>query len=283
MKSDKKYSHIEGKRIYTHPLAYVASLLAFLSLGAVASALIDHPTKEVIGRSLDVVLLTAGVILLLLLCERIWLRKLLCILGGDRLYFFRAEITKYYENSPRKTTILHCSGSIPYSAIADMKPAVGWERSFSRHSTNAKLVIIGDRFEITLTGATRGLLKKIRQKQSESSPLRPAAASLELEMHQPARSGLWAEIWQAYETGAFEKLLDECTEISIEWTREGDEVDMLDITVKKNEHEIYLDIDEDSLYMDAIDTGVDTTTALADIKTLDNLYAQIQNFVRENT
>ena len=48
MKSDKKYSHIEGKRIYTHPLAYVASLLAFLSLGAVVSALIDHPTKEVI-------------------------------------------------------------------------------------------------------------------------------------------------------------------------------------------------------------------------------------------
>ena len=192
MKSDKKYSHIEGKRIYTHPLAYVASLLAFLSLGAVVSALIDHPTKEVIGRSLDVVLLTAGVILLLLLCERIWLRKLLCILGEDRLYFFRAEITKYYENSPRKTTILHCSGSIPYSAIADMKPAVGWERSFSRHSTNIKLVLVGNFFEITMSGAARGLMKKIRQKQSESSPSHAASASLDLEIHQPARSGLWA-------------------------------------------------------------------------------------------
>jgi hypothetical protein len=126
-------------------------------------------------------------------------------------------------------------------------------------------------------------MKKIRQKQSESSPSHTASAPLDLEIHQPDRSGLWAEIWQAYETGAFEKLLDECTEISIEWTREGDEVDMLDITVKKNEHEIYLDIDEDSLYMDAIDTGVDTTTALAEIGTLDNLFAQIQNFVRENT
>ncbi|MBQ7939287.1 MAG: hypothetical protein IJ281_02805 [Clostridia bacterium] len=284
MKSDNKYSHIEGKRIYTHPLAYVASLLAFLSLGAVASALIDHPTKEVIGRSLDVVLLTAGVVLLLLLCERIWLRKLLCILGEDRLYFFRAAFTKYYENSPRKTTMLHCSGSLPYFAIADMKNAIRWERSRYSGSTNNKLVIIGDTFEIALIAADRSLPRKIRKKQAACPPLHTSVGtSLTLDLDQPARSGLWAEIWQAYETGAFEKLFDEYTEISLEWTFEENSVDMLDIILVRNGYEIYFDIDEESFHMDAIDTGVDTTIALADIKTLDNLYAQIQNFVRENT
>ena len=103
-------------------------------------------------------------------------------------------------------------------------------------------------------------------------------------MHQPARSGLWAEIWQAYENGAFEEQLDEYTEISgMEWTFEENSVDMLDMTLVRNGYEICFNIDEDSLYMDAMDTGANTTTALAEIGTLDNLFAQIQNFVRENT
>jgi hypothetical protein len=166
-----------------------------------------------------------------------------------------------------------------------MKNAIRWERSRYSGSTNNKLVIIGDTFEIALIAADRSLLRKIRKKQAACPPLHTSVGtSLTLDLDQHARSGLWAEIWQAYETGAFEKLLDEYTEISgMEWTFEENSVDMLDMTFVRNGYEIYFNIDKESLYMDAMDAGVDTTTALAEIGTLDNLFAQIQNFVRENT
>lgn len=70
---------------------------------------------------------------------------------------------------------------------------------------------------------------------------------------------------------------------SPEWTFEENSVDMLDMTLVRNGYEICFNIDEDSLYMDAMDAGVDTTIALTDIKMLDNLFAQIQDFARENS
>ena len=285
MKSDKNHSHIEGKRVYTHPLAYPIALFVFILCCEIAMILTNLSAQKISTRSLIGILLPLCMFILLLIFDRLWGHKLLCILGTERLHFFRAELTKNYEDSPRKTTMLHCSGSLPYSAIMDMKNAIRWEHSRYSGSTNNKLVIIGDAFEIALIEADRGLLRKIRKKQAACPPLHTSiGTSLTLDLDQPARSGLWAEIWQAYEAGVFEELLDEYTEISeMAWTFEENSVDMLDMTLVRNGYEIYFNIDEESLYMDAIDAGVDTTVALTEIKSLDNLYAHIQTFARENT
>lgn len=285
MKSDKKYSHIEGKRIYTHPLAYPIALFVFILCCEAGMILTNLSTQTISTRSLIGILLPLCMIILLFIFDRLWGHKLLCILGEERLHFFRAELTKNYNDSPRKTTMPHCSGSLPYSAITDMKSAIRWGHSRYSNSTNNKLVLIADAFEISLIEADRSLRKKIRKKQTACPPLHTSVdTSLILDLDQPIHSGLWAEIWQAYETGAFEKLLDEYTEISgMEWTFEENSVDMLDMTFVRNGYEIYFNIDKESLYMDAMDAGVDTTIALTDIKTLDNLFAQIQAFVRENS
>ena len=142
MKSNKKYSHIEGKRVYTHPLAYPIALFVFILCCEAGMILTNLSAQTISTRSLIGILLPLCMIILLLIFDRLWGHKLLCILGEERLHFFRAELTKNYNDSPRKTTILHCSGSIPYSAITDMKNAIRWERSRYSGSTNNKLVLM---------------------------------------------------------------------------------------------------------------------------------------------
>lgn len=262
-----KGKKIRGQDFYNSLYVFVTAGISFLL------AFVLPPKYRIY-----VLVIATGV----LLFSPIWLllsKKVLCVFTEDRLYYYGMEFAVV---SGKKRTVLSDTGFVSLTDITDYEylPGTRWSKSFSVPS---RVILYGADFELTISGGGKHLIRQLEKAQMACIGKDPAEAGVspatDAKTAQNARHGLWKEIWHSFESGELEDVLSGYT-IRL---MEGDErLDVIDIAVEHNGHEIAFNIDETSLYLYAVDTQKTQTVTYDRLPDLEAFFSAIREFIALN-
>lgn len=211
------------------------------------------------------------------LFSSIWLlisKKVLCVFTEDRLYYYGME---FAEVSGKKRKVLSDVGSVLFSDITDYEYLPG-----TRHlHVPSRVILYGVNFELTISGAGRHFIRQLEKAQmacigrASAEPFSPDAPAAPRVRH-----GIWKEIWNSFESGELENALSEYT---IRLMEGNESLDMIDITVEHNGHEIAFNMDETSIYLYAVDVQKTQTVTFDQLSDIEAFFSAIREFIALNT
>lgn len=260
-----KGKNIRGQGFYNSLYAVAAAGIAFLLTFLL-------PTKyRLIGVSV------AGGLLLYFSLRLLLFKKVLCVFTEDRLYYYGMEFAVI---SGKKRKVLSDVGSVLFADIKDYKylPGTWFSKSFA---VPCRVILYGADFELTVTGGGKHLIRQLENAQMSCIGRDPAETGTpDAGTAQQVRHGLWKEIWNSFESGELENVLGEYTILLLEG---NESLDVIDIAVEHNGHEIAFNLDESSVYLYAVDTQKTQTVTYEHLSDLEAFFLTIRNFIASNS
>lgn len=269
MKRISHFTHkdVQGKKIREQHFIHI--LLA-VYLAIVIYFIYSLKDPEALGDTLMACLIffvISSPLIVLSILNQFCIGRVLCVLMEDRLAFFNAYTIVDKRHS-------YSTGYLLYSAIQEIQ----YLRRDLKNSSC--MVISGKDFQIIIRGAGRRLareLEKVRYTLAKSS----AEDSLFLcvDENEGVRTGLFKEIWEAYDNGSLLKIFDEKTEID-HADSDGKEISMI---MERNGNIIDFTIDEKSIYLISDNNDRDETRSFQPDTTLQDVCDWMTQFLIENT
>lgn len=275
--SDKKAlnkRNIKGKRIRPQDFNRSITLLVVMIIFTLICDALILPLDFMLA------LLCIDLVIILITIAAIFsLRKPLCILSKDRLYFFKqGEAVVYASVSNNRQKVLNCDGWILYSDIQKLE--YNFYGIFSK--VECCVVIYGADFKLTIDNVGKSFIRQVEEMRELSSLNREFEAVPRFTADtKTERSGLWKEIWEAFESGILEGAFDSDTNVTR--LESNETVDTIDITLYRNHHEICFNIDNSSIYMYSPDNDESLTIYLNNILDIDNLFILMKDFINKNS
>ena len=202
-------------------------------------------------------------------------KKVCCILTQDRVYFFAAYAEIGRANSRCRKVSLCCNGSMLYADILDMHQKIEGRRS--------AVAFFGENFTVEVSDSGRWLMWRVKAMRNRTLifPGSEASPSPEPERAVWVRKGIWGDIWNACESGAFERQFEDMGELV--QLNMCDETDTIDIGFNIDGNEIFYNMEDIGVYMYAVKNDASQTLALSQISDADSLWLRMREFAMKNT
>lgn len=255
---------IEGKR-YRSPEFYIGMIFGALVTVAFIIALIAMPPMD--ERDTKTVLTMVSIAYLVCLIMPVfWCvadRHIVCILGSDRFYFFRSQVSKFTAIGRKSKKINYCSGTIFYSDIKEITfIKKKWFGNRYQCSLPSRIVLHGNDFEIIIP-AFKCMINKLNKRQD----VIPSVVEVSKETQYP--TGMWGDILRTFDNGTFETLWDTNGDIDIYHCIF--EENAIDIAIRIKNVEVCFNIDDSTIYMFYPDSDESKTTLLTEFRNIESL------------
>lgn len=224
---------LRGKKIRADYLG--SSLRAFvliLILSVLRSVAEGENWKQTLPAHLTFIGLFAIIVAFAAL-HRFCFGKIQAVLDEDRLYFFNAQTMR------NRRTFLS-DGYIFYGAIENIHYL-----STGRH--HGKVVIHGEQFQVTFEHLGHDFVKQVKKMQAADPGFAFPEPGIVTSDTPPAPmySGLFGEIFADLENDRIATWFDDQTEMELAF----EECETIEVGGMRNEHEFYLSLDEESMYI----------------------------------
>ncbi len=271
------YKKIKGQKIlnveFTNSVIVVTISVALICLCIILGILINMPPLYTF-----IICAPIGTIGFAFLIALLSVKKTLGILADDRIYYFGATGLSspcFIQIADKKEQYLHQDGWILYSAISkyEFHPRV--------RPISSCAILYGNDFELMINNVSKHFIEKLEQAKKACPPtyLEEVYGVITPDT-QAARSGLWKEIWDYCESNSLEKVFRCDTIARIDFDASSNTID---IELNNRGQNIFINMDSDSMYISTDDNDTDQTIGYKDLKSLEDLFAIIRNFIDRNS